>query len=244
MTTGLATAAMAMPALAQELRPWTGGYAGIGVGLDFPRDDREVSALRDNDLDKLFADTHRTTFGAIACSHRAASDQTGCHRDGERSGYGGHVGYDVQFGDVVVGAVAELGRSNIGRRSGGDATMQQRIARSMDWNTQGRLRAGYALGSTLPYVTGGAVLARIDRGPAANAVDGFAADRNRSNGLGWTAGGGVDQLVSERFSIGVLYTFASVTERSRGQVERLPFTGNADRRFDWHSARVRANFRF
>ena len=44
-----------MPALAQEPRPWTGGYAGIGAGLDFPRDDREVSALRDNDLDKLFA---------------------------------------------------------------------------------------------------------------------------------------------------------------------------------------------
>ncbi|MDJ0277264.1 outer membrane beta-barrel protein [Sphingomonas sp. 2R-10] len=239
----MATSMVATSSFAQD-RMWRGGYAGISAGLDFAHEEREAPLQRDTDLDGIFADTGRTTFAAMACSGRTASAPVGCRRDSERSGYGGHVGYDLQFGDVVVGAVGEFGRSNIGERNAGNdrAALRQRIVRSMDWSTQGRLRAGYALGDTLPYVTGGAAMARIDRGPATDR----AGDHDRSNGWGWTAGAGLDQRVSERFSIGLLYTFTSVTDRSRSAGERLPLADvtPGDRRFDWHSARVRANFRF
>ncbi|MGN5374504.1 outer membrane protein [Sphingomonas hankookensis] len=265
---GAATMA-AMPAMAQEERTWTGGYAGISAGLDFQGNDDNARINFDTNLDGNFNDTVRTTTNADAfspgtCGGRALGPQpTGCRRDSDRLGYAGHVGYDVQFGNIVVGAVGEFGKSNIVDATSAYSTTPARYAfvRSMDWNAQGRLRAGYAIGDTLPYITGGAALARIDRGfETSNGANSFTQDRDRRNAWGYTAGGGVEQRVSDNFSIGVLYTYTSVKDDSptvRVGPGTAPATNpfllanaagtdmrRSDDRFDWHSARVRASFRF
>lgn len=268
VVTGVA-AMTAMPAMAQDGRSWTGPYAGISTGLDFQGDDSNARVEFDTNLDGTFGDTVRTTGGTDAfsrgfCGGRALGpNPTGCRRDSDRLGYAGHVGYDVQFGNIVVGAVGEFGKSNIVDSSSAYSTTPARYAfvRSMDWNAQGRLRAGYALGDTLPYVTGGAALARVDHGfETSNAANTFTQDRDKRNAWGYTAGGGIEQRVSDNFSIGVLYTYTSVNDRSPtvrvGQGSALasnPFLlvnaagtdmRRSDDRFDWHSARVRASFRF
>lgn len=269
VVTGLA-AMTTVPAAAQDGRTWTGGYAGISAGLDFQGRDSNAPIEFDTNLDGTFGDTVRTTANADAfsrgfCGGRALGpNPTGCQRDSDRLGYAGHVGYDVQFGNIVVGAVGEFGKSNIVDSSSAYSTTPARYAfvRSMDWNAQGRLRAGYAIGDTLPYVTGGAALARVDRGfETSNAANSFTPDRDKRNAWGYTAGGGVEQRVSENFSIGVLYTYTSVNDRSptvRVGQGTAPLTTNpfllvnpngtdmrrSDDRFDWHSARVRASFRF
>ncbi|MFD1034949.1 outer membrane protein [Sphingomonas hankookensis] len=259
----------AMPAMAQDGRSWTGPYAGISAGLDFQGNDSNAPVEFDTNLDGTFGDTVRTTAGADAfsrgfCGGRALGpNPTGCRRDSDRLGYAGHVGYDVQFGNIVVGAVGEFGNSNIVDSSSAYSTTPARYAfvRSMDWNAQGRLRAGYAMGDTLPYVTGGAALARVDRGfETSNGANSFTQDRDKRNAWGWTAGGGVEQRVSDNFSIGVLYTYTTVNDRSPtvrvGRGTALPNNPfllvnsagtdmrRSDNRFDWHSARVRASFRF
>lgn len=265
---GAATMA-AMPAQAQEERRWTGGYAGISAGLDFQGDDSNAPVEFDTNLDGTFGDTVRTTANANAfapgfCGGRAlGATPTGCQRDSDRLGYSGHVGYDVQFGNIVVGAVGEFGKSNIVDSSSAYSSTPARYAfvRSIDWNAQGRLRAGYAIGDTLPYVTGGAALVRVDRGfETSNGANSFDQDRDKRNAWGWTAGGGIEQRVSDNFSIGLLYTYTSVNDDSptvRVGRGTAPLTNpflltnasgtdirRSDDRFDWHSARVRASFRF
>lgn len=227
-----------LPAVGQE-RDWRGGYAGLTIGVDSVRDDATRPSF-DTDLDRAFAE--RGAVDPAGCAAGAADD---CRREGARTGYGAYVGYDLQFGDIVVGAVGETGRTSIVEPNDvpGVNIARYAFSRSVDWTGQARLRAGYALGDSLPYVTGGAALARIDHGFARD----DAADRHdRSDARGYVVGGGIDQRVSDTASIGLLYTFTNVRDtvggtrsRSAGRLARSP--GGP---LKWHSARVRASFRF
>ena len=266
---GASTLVLASPAFAQE-RDWTGPYVGISAGLDLQGSDRDAPIEFDNNLDGTFGDTVRTrpgldAFGPGFCGGRAVSaTRTGCKQDSDRVGYAGHVGYDVQFGNIVVGAVGEFGKSNISDATSAYSVTPARYAftRQIDWNAAGRLRAGYAMGNTLPYITGGAALVRVNRGfETSNAANSFTIDDEKRNAWGYTAGGGIEQRVADNFSIGVLYTYTNVNDESptvavgpgSAPVTTNPFLlvnpagtdmRRSDDRFDWHSARVTASLRF
>lgn len=266
---GASALTFAAPALAQDSVDWTGPYVGVSAGLDLQGGDGGKPIEFDTNLDGTFGDTVRTGAGADAfapgfCGGRAlGATPTGCNKDSDRVGYSGQAGYDVQFGNIVVGAVGEFGKSNIRDSSSAYSSTPARYAftRDIDWNAAGRLRAGYAIGNTLPYVTGGAALVRVDRGfETSNAANSFMLDREKRNAWGYTLGGGVEQRVADNFSIGVLYTYTSVDDQSP-TVAVGPGTAPAtnpfllvnsagtdmrrsDDRFAWHSARVTANFRF
>ncbi len=223
------------PAVAQDGRDWRGGYAGVDLGLDVARDEAPRRIASDAELDRLFGSETR---GVVAGGCPSAVPQH-CRRDGVRTGYGAHAGYDLQFGDIVVGAVGEAGRTSLtDTRDGARAGFgRYAFSRSVDWSGQARLRAGYALGDTLPYVTGGAALARIDHGlVGGEAPAGFGMRRDRSNASGYVAGGGIDRRVSDGFAIGVLYTYTDVRDA------KARYDGGSQ--LNWHSARVRASFRF
>lgn len=247
-----AIAALTTPAAAQNTHGWTGGYLGIGMGLDIPGDD----PVHD-DFDRTF-DSATPILGIAeiggsgSCDSRAVTAPGHCRGHGERLGYAGHVGYDVQVGDVVVGAVGEFGRSNLvdGTAGSNAAPAYPVFARTIDWNAQGRLRAGYAVGDTLPYVTGGVVMARIDHGfETGSAENGFMPDRDRRRAWGYTAGGGIEQRVSDEVTIGALYTYnrvkdgSSATSDAQSAEFDVPPPGGGDR-IGWHSVRVRAALRF
>lgn len=266
---GVSTFTMAAPALAQETTNWTGPYAGISAGLDLQGGDDNAPIVFDTNLDGSYGDTVRTAAGADAfspgfCGGRAlGATPTGCNDDTDRLGYSGHIGYDVQFGNIVVGAIGEFGKSNIQDSSSAYSTTPARYAftREIEWNAAARLRAGYAIGSTLPYITGGAALVRVNRGfETSNAANSFALDEDKRNAWGYTLGGGIDQKVADNFSIGLLYTYTNVNDESptvsvgRGTAPATnPFLlvntagtdmRRSDERFDFHSARVQASFRF
>jgi outer membrane immunogenic protein len=119
--------------------------------------------------------------------------------DGAAFGLG--LGYNHDIGDFVFGLdgdVSLLTNEN-------QLEMKQTVDADYDWFATARVRAGYDADGTLLYATGG--LAAL----GADFDDG--ADSESETFVGWTAGAGIEHIISDSFSIKVeaLYTdFGSV----------------------------------
>lgn len=269
---------LAMPAMAQDEAPakdWTGPYVGGSLGLswqpNFDRDELETLTF-DTNNDGVYGDAVRTAGGANAfspgfCRGRAYGATPGtCGGDKDkRIAWSVHAGYDMQFGNIVVGGIVEGGRSMIGNAVSGFSTTPAGyvMARRIDWDANARLRAGYALGTgTLVYGTGGLAFAKIKNNFAtSNTFNSFTETGTSQDEWGWTAGGGIEQKVTDNFSIGVLYRYTRF--KTDGHTVRAgqgtppsatnPFvitpSGFTDIRrtndiFEHNTVRVTASFRF
>ncbi|MBB5985630.1 outer membrane protein [Sphingobium lignivorans] len=217
-------AGSAVPALAQQgdaTRDWTGPYVGGSLGLswqpNFDRDTLERLTF-DTNGDGNFGDTVFTPTGGDAfspgfCRGRAYGATPGsCGGDKDkRVAWSIHAGYDMQFGNIVVGGIVEGGRSMIGNAVSGFSTTPASyvMARRIDWDANARLRAGYALGTgTLVYGTGGLAYAKVKNNFAtSNTFNSFTESNTSADEWGWTAGGGVEQRITDNFSLGVLYRY-------------------------------------
>ncbi len=212
------------PAVAQDdtgRADWTGPYVGGSLGLSWqPNFDRDtLERLKfDTNGDGVYGDAVRTAGGADAflpgfCRGRALGSVPGtCSGDkDQRVAFAGHVGYDMQFGNIVIGAVVEAGRSMIGNSVSGFSSTPASyvLSRRIDWDGAARLRAGYALGTgTLVYGTGGLAYAKIKNSFATtNTFNTFTESDTDKDEWGWTAGGGIEQRITDSFSIGVLYRY-------------------------------------
>lgn len=271
-------ASLAAPAFGQETggaRDWSGPYVGGSIGIAWqPNVDRDNNErfVFDTDGDGLFDDTVTTAGGADAfapgfCRGRAYGATPGtCSGDkDQRVAFSGHVGYDMQFGNLVVGGVIEAGRSMIGNTVSGFSSTPAGyvLHRRIDWDGSARLRAGVALGTgTLIYGTGGLAYAKIKNSfVTTNTFNTFTQSDVDKDEWGWTAGGGIEQRIADNFSIGLLYRYARF--KTDGYTVRAgqgsppsttnPFVitpaGHTDIRrtndiFDHQSVRVTASFRF
>jgi outer membrane immunogenic protein len=169
------------PPPVEELRPaaydWTGAYAGAWVGN--------------------------------ACINGTLVDHTGggtwlnagCGIKG-----GGLMGYNVQFGDYVVGGEVDAGLvSNIVRNNdpGANYTM------GLDFLATARARAGWAMDDTLFYVTGGGAWAQGN----INGILPFTTPSNlKGQEFGWTVGGGVEHAVTDRFRLRLEYLYTHMID--------------------------------
>lgn len=96
---------------------------------------------------------------------------------------GGTAGYNVQFGNAVLGVEGDLDWSNLKGTSG--ATLCPGCTTSDTWLSTLRGRAGYAFGGIMPYVTGGLAVGDIRA-----TAPGFAGASTTN--AGWTAGAGIE----------------------------------------------------
>lgn len=274
---GAATVALAIPASAQDEAPrpageprFNGFYVGASGGYDVQGNDIGSRIEFDRNLDGRFGDTVRTAGGADAfspgfCNGRATrTGNVGCRNDKDGWSYNARVGADAQFGKIVVGAVGEFGKTDITDSVSAFSTTpaSYTMTRSVDWEAGARGRLGYVAGdSTLFYGTFGAGYARIDRDfETSNGVNTFEG-RGKRNRWGTQAGGGVEQLIGNNFSLGLEYLWHQYDDgngRVRATAGTAPATNpfilppntagtdfrRTDDKFRWHSLRATAAFRF
>lgn len=123
---------------------------------------------------------------------------------------GGEVGFNWQFAQMVYGLEADMSWADIGGRSagpagnlcGGDANPNCRT-RLDDLGTV-RARAGIAIGTLMPYVTGGLAFGDLHAGEGHDGDDdAFGAGSDYR--AGWTVGAGVETAITPQLSAKLEY---------------------------------------
>ncbi|MDI1295869.1 MAG: outer membrane beta-barrel protein [bacterium] len=215
----LALVLAAAPALAQSdtgAVDWTGPYIGGSFGYNWQKSDNEEHLRFDTNADGSYNDVISTTTGANAFSPgtcggsaRGSTPASGCNGDKDAIGWMGHVGYDMQFGGIVAGVVAEAGKAYISDSVTEYSTTPAfyEMTRRIDWNGNLRARLGYTTpGGIMPYITGGLAYAKVKNSFAtSNAANSFTPADAKEDAWGYTLGGGVEAKVSKNFSIGARY---------------------------------------
>lgn len=171
--------------------PWTGFY--VGGNLGWAQLDGEF-----NDHDKFFSERR--------------------HFDEEDDAFtaGVQSGYNLQCGNVVFGIESDINwvgfdndEDHLGRKAFNWEKWEwerQRFntKRSMDWFGTVRGRIGWTNDRIMVYATGGLAYTQLEREWRGNGMDGLAWSdgHNDSDDVqwGWTAGGGVEWLWSDRMS--------------------------------------------
>jgi outer membrane immunogenic protein len=107
---------------------------------------------------------------------------------------GGHMGVNLQSGNLVIGLEADgTWHDASGSRSFAGPAYVDAFA---DWTASFRGRLGYAFGNVLVYATGGAALGGFDIGVAS----GGTASRMSDTVLGYAVGGGLEMEFSPEWS--------------------------------------------
>lgn len=185
----LATAAD-MPAKAPSAAPvaspasWTGFYMGVHAGAGA--------------LSTTWADG----TGALA---GVQIDDTSWSGDGGAPIVGAQVGYNHQFGALVLGAEldASVGQLNAFARCLGD--WMSICTTSTDWMGTLTGRIGYAFGNALVYAKAGGALAGNSFTVAGESYAGQFADSDTA--LGWTVGGGIEMALTPQVSVKAEYAY-------------------------------------
>jgi outer membrane immunogenic protein len=167
---------------------------------------------------------------------------------------GVHVGYDQQFGNIVVGGILDISATDVEDRQNGFSTTPARytVTRDLDYLATLRARVGYALdGGFLIYGTGGLAYGDVNfsyEQPGSGAVTTVSGDQN--NNFGYTVGAGVEALVTDSISVGLEYLYTDLGKNDfNATLTGGPFGAGTqgfgtDRRFDFHTVQAKVSFRF
>lgn len=253
-----------VPPLPEDDRPFQGLYVGGFVGYAAQPNDPGESVIFDrNGSATVTTATGEDAFSPGFCNGAANGTipDAGCRNDHDGISYGGRVGFDLQKGPLVFGALAEFGDNRIRDSVTAFSTTpaSYTLTRSVSWEGGLRGRVGFAARNTLFYGTGGAGYARIKSDfSTSNTANAFAVTGTR-NKWGVQYGGGIEQKISRNFSIGLEYLYHDydtpdarvlVTQGTAPATNPFVLGGTtttfarSDNRFNWHSVRLTAAFRF
>jgi outer membrane immunogenic protein len=218
---------------------WAGIYAGGQVGfgsahMDFSRATRSLVAFSLREL-ALENEVHPSGWQVLGTADNGAANA------------GGFFGYNSQWDDLILGVEVNYSRTSysanapispVARRTsaGGnvyDVTITGSASMHITDVATVRGRAGYVMGSFLPYVMGGVAFGRADvtRSGTASGVQNpdalppgpplpvpftFGSSESKTGAFtyGWTAGFGVDVMVLPNVFVRGEYEFVSFTQLS------------------------------
>jgi outer membrane immunogenic protein len=158
---------------------------------------------------------------------------------------GAQAGYNWQFDpNWLVGVEGDIGYLGTNRRfkDWNDATI---VGIKTTWYGTMRVRAGYVMGASLLYATGGAAFVHIDDAFGGNSFTGAPGPAtNTSIKAGWAAGGGIETKLSRSWSTTTeyLYVDAGSTIFASNPFGTLSDTTTVDHRF--HVIKSGLNYRF
>ncbi|UDF04549.1 outer membrane protein [Asticcacaulis sp. AND118] len=260
--------ALAWPAAAQT---WSGPYGGVHIGAAKPAEKSDERLIFDTNQDGNYGDTVNTAAPANAFSPgfcdgspRGNNAGAGCNDDGDGYDIGLRAGYDWQAGNIVYGLLGEWSAVDIEDSVTGFSTTPAayHFKRSPDVVSALRGRLGYGTDNWLAYGTAGVAWTRMDRDfRTTNAANSFTPrGGDDENAMGYQAGLGLERRMNDAWSLGVEYLYTSFEDEDYtvrvgpGTAPASnPFlivnaTGTDMRRdedkFDYHSVRLVANFRF
>jgi len=212
VTIAAAAAMLATPLAAQQPNPaWNGLYAGLNVGGMWGTSSSDIGVNSGSG----------NVFGV-------------------GSGFlgGAQVGYNYLVGPAVLGAEIDFQGSTYSANVNGWAGGQSVSAtQKMPWFSTMRLRAGYPVGSVMPYVTGGAVWGnRTVDGSVSNMGSYYASQ----NFWTWTVGGGVEGQIADKWTMKLEYLYMGTPDTPLS----APGAASFNERAVGNVVRVGANYRF
>jgi outer membrane immunogenic protein len=187
------------PDLRPAIHDWSGGYVGGFAGAGFIDTDYTPVPGPDPDL------------------------------SGDGAMGGGFVGYNWQFGPLVVGAEGDFAFTSIDAENQLDA-----VEFDMPWLATVRARLGVADDRTLFYATGGLAIAEGEI-----YLPAFGETETETH-LGFVVGGGIEHAVMENVTLRLEYLYARFETKTYGfsaGVVNLPFD-------DVHMVRAGAAWHF
>ena len=210
----VAAAALAAPPLAAQQASnskWEGFYAGLNAGGLWQTTNTSI--------------TENNTFGGF---------------NGQGGGFigGAQAGYNYLVGPVLLGGEVDFQGSTLTQSiSGGAGPSFIGATSAIPWFSTFRGRAGYPLGSFMPYVTGGAVWGH----QSLSGFDSISGPFSASNNFWtWTVGGGVEGKLTDQWSAKLEYLYMGTPD--------TPLSTPATTSINEHSVgnllRVGLNFKF
>jgi len=194
---------------------WTGFYAGVFAGVTTGPID--FAAIPDGAPSVL--DASINAGGAVG---------------------GAQIGYDVQFNNFVLGAIADIALSNHHAGAeisvGGDSL---ELDTGLNFIGTVRARAGYAFDDVLAYVHGGFAYGQSEVSLAVNGTD-VATGIDDVDHTGFVIGAGLEYQVTENLSIQTEYSYTQFGEET---LVSLP-GGSVTQEFGFHTVKAGVNFRF
>ena len=252
-----------------QAQDWQGPYLGGFVGYGFQPEDDNKSIRFDTNLDGRFGDTVNTQAQANAfapgfCSGRAngVTPSSGCEQEDGAVDYGVRAGYDMQFGNFVVGGLIEVSRNEIedSVAAFSSTPAQYTMTRELAALGAARVRGGFAFSNVLVYATGGYAVGLVDRSFSTNnTVNSFIEQGRGDDAQGFQYGGGAELAFSPRFRIGAEYVRTELDDdhyrvRSSGPAPASnPFIlvnaagtdfARNDDKFEFDSVRLTMTYRF
>lgn len=120
---------------------------------------------------------------------------------------GGQLGYNVQFGQFVVGLETDLQWTNFDAGPAAPGALAGTVSEAeLDYFGTVRARAGVAFDRTLAYATGG-----FAYGGAEVTIPGFSDDQTH---VGWTIGGGVEHAFTDALTARVEYLYTDLDDET------------------------------
>jgi outer membrane immunogenic protein len=202
------------PAIVAPIVNWTGFYIGAQVG----------GAWSDNSWDNV-------TLTGEAVSHSKSSVVGG-----------GHIGYNWQFNQFVLGVEGEFNGTDLNATSVSILNPAVTYGTKIDWYGTVVGRLGWAFDNVLIYGTGGVAFADIKTSGVNAAIDSFS---NSDTRTGWTAGGGIAYQITPNWIAGVDYKHIEFDSFNRSGVTALaaPYTQTGiDSKIDQVTARISYKF--
>lgn len=242
---------------------WSGFYGGVFGGFGKARTKGATGLIQ--------PDAHAAKENAAM----VAADESA--RLGFHGGQAGlQIGYNWQFANrVVVGIEADWGKSWIGGSQDNLAVgsnlsalydrysvqrLQSETHHDIDWTASLRGRAGYALGRTLAYGTGGLIVLREkvsrDQHRYSNYLDvPYWVDKDNAVRTGITGGVGIEHALNSRWSLKTEYSYSHFRARTYVFPNARAFTGTsadlntvngriASNKLNLQSLKVGLNYRF
>jgi outer membrane immunogenic protein len=217
----LLMAGVAAPAMAQSAADWRGPYIGIYGGAVDANEEAGERLVFDRDFDGDFDDTVVTGLGADAFSPGSCDGAglgqvpaTGCDKDDRGVEASVRAGYDFQFGSVVVGVLGEWSAMNHKDTVTSFSTTPANyvIGRELEQMAAVRARVGFAAGSGLYYLTGGAARAKVENTfRTTNTANSFTAIQDEDKADGYQLGGGVEWRLAPGLSVTGEYLYSNLS---------------------------------